>query len=298
MTHRPRELLQMIALGALVGCAGPMPEDAEAEGPSGKPPVGKPSPQGAPAVPDESLLPPPPEDLAPPPPREEGCGDLPIEGACEGSTAVWCEGGQRRAVDCAEVGRVCEFLGDESGFYCGGYRAGEEPPPEAEPDPLPPPPEGEPEGEAPPPGEPPPPAEEPEAAPPNGPQPEAEPEGAPPPPEPDAEPEGAPDPPEGGEPEAAPAPPGEGEPEPEGAPAPPVPDPEQGEGAPPPPGGAPPPEDVPAEGMACGDLSYHGTCAGGVVVYCHEDRVVHHTCPQGETCGWYDDDWGNWCVNE
>lgn len=294
MTHRPNSLLRMIALGALVGCAGPMPADDEGDAPSGKPPVGKPSPQGAPAVPDESLLPPPPEDLAPPPPREDGCADVPREGACDGATAVWCEGGERRSVNCAAVGRVCEFLGEDTGFYCGSDRAGEEPPADPEPDPLPPPPNGEPEGEAPPPGEPPPPAEPDAPAPPNGPQPDAEPEGAPAPPQPDPPEPDAPEPPE---PEAAPAPP-DPDAEPEGAPAPPIPDPDPEDGAPAPPGGAPPPEDAPAEGTACGDLSYDGICAGNVVVYCYEDRVVHHPCSQGETCGWFDDDWGNWCVNE
>ncbi|MCB9550212.1 MAG: hypothetical protein H6706_30825 [Myxococcales bacterium] len=75
-----------------------------------------------------------------------------------------------------------------------------------------------------------------------------------------------------------------------GAPAPPVPDPP--EPAPAPEEGAPEP---PADG--CGQIDYAGVCEGDVVAYCNNGTLVRHDCgPAGATCGWVNDDIGNWCV--
>lgn len=329
--------LSLVAL-TLTACSyGVLPaEETGAPPPASKPPLA-----GAPEAP---------ETAPPPPPRnaEEGCPGIDPQGQCRGSVAIWCEGGQVRSVDCAGIGRACEFIDDQTGYYCGSPVGGA-PPPEENPeedqadppiDPgAPPPPAPEPDEGAPPQDEGAPPPDEGEPPPPNPPE-----GGAPPPPAPDP-PEEAPPPPEG---EGAPQPPAgppaeepadpcggvtyqghcegdiavwcdgqqvhrddcaangltcgfiddqtgyycrEADAEEPGAPAPPVPDP--AEPAPPPPdeGAPPPPEN------GCGDIDFFGVCEGAVVVYCSNGALVRYDCgPSNTTCGWVNDEIGNWCV--
>jgi hypothetical protein len=48
----------------------------------------------------------------------EACGGVDYRGACDGDVAVWCDGGRLARRDCAQEGRVCGFVDDETGFYC------------------------------------------------------------------------------------------------------------------------------------------------------------------------------------
>ncbi len=317
-------VLSLVAV-ALSACSyGVMPAQ-EASAPPSKPPLGEAAP--------------PPELAPPPPPRnaEAGCPGIDPQGQCRGDTAIWCEGGQLRSVDCASIGRACELVDEATGYYCG-RPVGAAPPEEIEENPGDPPNEGAPPVPAPDPDEPAPPPEDGEGAPapPNEGPDAPEEEDAPPPPAPNP-PEEAPEPPDNG----APAPPDEAPEGPcggvtylghcdghiavwcdgqqvhrddcsqsgltcgyvdeetgfycregdAGAPAPPAPEPN--EPAPPPPDeGAPPPE---ADG--CGDIDYFGACEGAVVVYCSNQTLVRHDCaPSGTTCGWINDEIGNWCV--
>ena len=60
-------------------------------------------------------------------PTPTGCGALDHRGACLGDTAVWCDNGTERRVDCALVDKRCGWVDDDQGFYCGG--SGDAPPP-------------------------------------------------------------------------------------------------------------------------------------------------------------------------
>ncbi len=51
-------------------------------------------------------------------PPETECGDLDYRGRCDETTAIWCEAGQLRERDCASRGEICEFVDDETGFFC------------------------------------------------------------------------------------------------------------------------------------------------------------------------------------
>ena len=96
---------------ALTGCSyGVLPAPGEEGAPP--PPASKPPPAGAPASPQEA---------PPPPPRapEPGCPGIDPQGQCRGTTAIWCEGGEIRSVDCATINRPCEWIDDDTGFYCG-----------------------------------------------------------------------------------------------------------------------------------------------------------------------------------
>jgi len=79
-----------------------------------------------------------------------------------------------------------------------------------------------------------------------------------------------------------------------GAPLPPKDPGDAGVPPPPPPGvdaGTPPP--------GCGALDYRGRCDGAVVTWCDRDgaTVRSRDCAEhGLTCGWLDDESGNWCV--
>ncbi|MEZ4468932.1 MAG: hypothetical protein R3F43_32000 [bacterium] len=346
MSRKPS--IQALLLTALTGCSyGVLPATGDEAG-APAPPASKPPPTGEPASPPQA---------PPPPPRvaEDGCPGIDPQGQCRGSTAIWCEGGEIRSVDCATISRPCEWVDDDTGFYCGepeGQAPGDfgpiegdpgDPPAEGDPGAPPPPAPGPGEG-APPPDEGAPPAapapdeEEDPGAPPPPPG-----EGAPPPPAPPPA-EGAPTPPD----EGAPAPPANqgGQPadpcagvtyqgycdgdvavwcdgqqlrrddcapqgltcgfideqtgyycrEPDaGAPAPPVPEPPAG--APAPDDGAPDPDAQPPADGGCGQIDYAGVCEADVVVYCNNGTLVRHDCgPAGATCGWVNDDIGNWCV--
>lgn len=54
-----------------------------------------------------------------------GCGDVTYEGACDGTTLVWCEDAELMTHDCAEDGEVCAYESAEVGYNCvsagGGF---------------------------------------------------------------------------------------------------------------------------------------------------------------------------------
>lgn len=56
-----------------------------------------------------------------------GCGAVDYLGACEGDTAVWCQDGALRRLNCGESGQVCGFVDDTQGYYCknGGSACGD-----------------------------------------------------------------------------------------------------------------------------------------------------------------------------
>lgn len=88
-------------------------------------PPGSPAPQPEPE--------PAPEPEPTPEPPVDGCGGVDYAGECRGDTAVWCEAGGLRQVDCAARGERCDWAGDALGWYCVAAPA-----PAPEPEPMPP----------------------------------------------------------------------------------------------------------------------------------------------------------------
>ena len=46
------------------------------------------------------------------------CGGVSATGACQGTTAVWCDSGVVRHRECGACGEACGYVTDVSGFYC------------------------------------------------------------------------------------------------------------------------------------------------------------------------------------
>jgi hypothetical protein len=53
-----------------------------------------------------------------PPTAGGDCGDIDYTGACDGDTALWCDGGVLNTRDCANQGQVCGYVNDNIGFFC------------------------------------------------------------------------------------------------------------------------------------------------------------------------------------
>lgn len=59
------------------------------------------------------------DDPAPTPvTASDPCDSLDYQGRCDGSVAEWCNGGEYHAVDCAGQGAICDFVDDETGYFC------------------------------------------------------------------------------------------------------------------------------------------------------------------------------------
>ena len=49
---------------------------------------------------------------------DDPCGGVSAAGACQGSTAVWCDEGTVRRRECGPCGEMCRYVSDVGGFYC------------------------------------------------------------------------------------------------------------------------------------------------------------------------------------
>lgn len=49
---------------------------------------------------------------------ESACGEIDFLGTCEGLAVVWCDGGELNRRDCGARGEICEYLNDDSGYWC------------------------------------------------------------------------------------------------------------------------------------------------------------------------------------
>lgn len=49
---------------------------------------------------------------------DDPCGGVSASGACQGTTAVWCDEGTVRRRECGACGQLCQYVSDVSGFYC------------------------------------------------------------------------------------------------------------------------------------------------------------------------------------
>ena len=70
-------------------------------------------------------------------PPADGCGDLTFLGACSGTVARWCEGGQIKENDCASGGQGCAWVDDQTGYYCVAAQSPEQQQPAPEPEQAP-----------------------------------------------------------------------------------------------------------------------------------------------------------------
>lgn len=52
------------------------------------------------------------------PPPPDPCGDLDYLGTCVGNVATWCQGGEIREVDCSETGETCQYIDEDTGYFC------------------------------------------------------------------------------------------------------------------------------------------------------------------------------------
>ena len=48
----------------------------------------------------------------------EGCRGLDFLGRCNGTIAEWCEDDEFQFFDCADDGETCEWIDDETGYWC------------------------------------------------------------------------------------------------------------------------------------------------------------------------------------
>ena len=49
---------------------------------------------------------------------DDPCGGVSAAGACQGTTAVWCDAGTVRRRECGACGELCRYASDIGGFYC------------------------------------------------------------------------------------------------------------------------------------------------------------------------------------
>ena len=58
-----------------------------------------------------------------------GCGDITVQGTCDGDVAVWCSDDSVAEYDCSVQGKTCGYVDDEVGYWCvsasGGSACGD-----------------------------------------------------------------------------------------------------------------------------------------------------------------------------
>ena len=47
-----------------------------------------------------------------------GCGDVTLEGFCDGNRKIWCSAGAPKSIDCNLAGKICGHANDSRGIDC------------------------------------------------------------------------------------------------------------------------------------------------------------------------------------